>query len=560
MPSEPNLIYHERPGLEIAGDAMTTAQSGVDAYSKATRVFASHMANQKSLGYMHNDVLFATNGPVGAQVRGMAMNALETQNKGASHSTQRALDLSLEGSKMAFFVVDTSGGTDEATDPEIAQRVTASCRIDQDLFLRDESGNVMMGVPLNEDGSVPAFSATSDLQRVQLSSGQDPIATENITFSGVLPADNLTEGENRENVVDVVDSLGVVHQLHIDFTYMGIRTWKVEVRDSNNTPLTQDSGGLSWSSQDVSGTLTEGGCVMHFDEQGHYAGVLPADDTSYATWRTESQELDGSQRMMQFVHDYVRNPPNPSAANAAQVAGLIQACNDFLASTFTASTPEFDGATATIPTTGSTDLTAAQAESATALATHTGDAQTAFTALHNTFDAEQAAPPVYAEEWLGEGAMPVGSAPSSMSVDLSPYRQQGSHYRIVTPQQDGRLIANFEGVDVSDDGVIWLKYQNQASVPAFVLPVISYINNNGLEQRSDNTLIEGPNCGSYTLFQPTIGYASKVRSHSLTQSNVSPEETLMQTQAMITGVETNSILMKMIAQLQDSIITQLAQM
>lgn len=555
MPSEPNLIYHERPTLEIAGNAMTTAQSGMETYSKATSIFASHMANQKSLGYMHSDVLFATNGPVGEQVRGMNLNALSTENKGAANTTQRPLDLALEGSKMAFFLVDTSGGTDDATDPTIAQRVTASCRIDQQLFLRDETGNVMMGIPVNNDGSVPTFGAISDLQRIQLPYGQDPIPTANITASGVLPADGLTEGESRENVVDIVDSLGVVHQIHIDFTYMATRTWKVEVRDSQNTPLTQDSGGLSWSDQTVSGTTTEGGCVMHFDEQGHYAGILPADDTTYTTWRTESQELDGSQRMMQFVHDYVSNPPTPGT-----VTTLIAACNQFLADNFTSGTPEYDGANATVPTTSSGDLTAAEAESATAVTTHTADAHTAFLALDNSFDADSTPPPVYAGEWLGEGAMPVGSASSSINLDLSAYKQQGSQYRIVTPDQDGRLVTNFEGVGVSEDGVIWLKYQNQQAVPTFVLPVISYINNNGLEQQADNTLIEGPNCGSYTLFQPTVGYASRVRGNSLTQSNVSPEETLMQTQAMITGVETNSILAKMLAQLQDTIITQLSQM
>ena len=118
----------------------------------------------------------------------------------------------------------------------------------------------------------------------------------------------------------------------------------------------------------------------------------------------------------------------------------------------------------------------------------------------------------------------VGSVtPLQFTVDFSSIAglaTPGGSSEVVMDSQDGTPAGILEGYRIEEDGRIFGLYSNQTEQVLGQVVVATFVNNEGLIARSDNTFVPGPNSGDATILQPQTGVAGSVISSALEQGNV----------------------------------------
>ncbi len=118
----------------------------------------------------------------------------------------------------------------------------------------------------------------------------------------------------------------------------------------------------------------------------------------------------------------------------------------------------------------------------------------------------------------------VGSAtPLAFTVDLSGLvglaTPDGSS-DVVMSSQDGTPAGIMQGYRIEEDGRIFGLFSNQTEQVLGQVGIATFVNNEGLIARSENTFVAGPNSGDPTIQAPQTGSAGTVVSGSLEQGNV----------------------------------------
>jgi flagellar hook protein FlgE len=336
----------------------------------------------------------------------------------------------------------------------------------------------------------------------------------------------------KSNAVDVFGSLGDVHQLDFAWENVGPRLWKFSVEDSKNTKLTQGAGSAhDWSE----------GIIVGFGPDGKYAGVIDPANTNYAkytSYESAAGQLKGAKEALVFLNEYVAQHP-------AETADQVRTAFTTYIGALAAGDAKTGAQAVSAAVAGSADSAAILSDSETEIGTLQTTVNANLATLESAFVTTSIPPNVYAEKWLDETGNEVGSLPSDMAIDLSAFITTGDMFNVQTPVQDGAASTHLKDIRINSDGILSFEFKDQQSKAAWLLPLINFHNNNGLEQSDKNVLLPQPQCGEYILSSPGDGPLGRVMEKMITKSNVDPQETLMKAHRMAYAADNNATLYKM---------------
>ncbi len=119
-----------------------------------------------------------------------------------------------------------------------------------------------------------------------------------------------------------------------------------------------------------------------------------------------------------------------------------------------------------------------------------------------------------------------GSNTPAISVNYGNYNttegltQFSGSYQINYISQNGASFGNFAGVSVGQDGIVTALFDNGVTKPAFMIPIATLVNPNGLESRTGNVWVETDGSGSPTVRAAGSGGAGLIASAALEASTV----------------------------------------
>lgn len=289
------------------------ALSGVSAAQRDLDVTANNIANVNTVGFKESraefgDVYAASLLSGGKTKVGdgvLTQEVAQQFSQGSLQFTNTALDLAITGN--GFF----------ATTPELSSRDFSFTRagqfkLDQDNFVVNSTGDLLMGFPINDDGTSASVAlSTTEAVRIPDSSGSPQATTE------VAPRFNLPAGDDAVDVdlfdpndpttynaatsITVYDSLGDSHIMTYYFMKDVAETneWVVvsyvddlPLNTSGDTPGTPPTTGDNVAGETSGNTIS--GFRMQFSSGGDFIGIENADGTSVATGDVVSEELSGT--------------------------------------------------------------------------------------------------------------------------------------------------------------------------------------------------------------------------------------------------------------------------
>lgn len=234
--------------------AFSTALSGLSANSTALEVVGNNLANLNTAGYKSSEVLFkdvmADSSRTAAVGSGVAPPYTNRQfAQGSLQSTSGIFDVGIQGG--GLFVLQSPSG-------QALYTRDGSFKIDRSGLLVTATGEMVQGWTA-VNGVVVASGPVSNLSVANLAP-QAPSATTAMTLNANLNA-AAAVGDTFSTAIQVVDSLGVTHNLTEKFTKTAANAWSYDVsipgQDvTGGTPGTQTSlatGSLTFNS---SGNLT----------------------------------------------------------------------------------------------------------------------------------------------------------------------------------------------------------------------------------------------------------------------------------------------------------------
>lgn len=113
-----------------------------------------------------------------------------------------------------------------------------------------------------------------------------------------------------------------------------------------------------------------------------------------------------------------------------------------------------------------------------------------------------------------------GSSLQDMKLDISEFTQFSADFSVAYVQQNGAELGLRTGVSIDDDGFVIASFSNGQSKKLYKLPIATFTNPNGLEQRSGNVYIQSQNSGDYNLREAGTNGAGSISASSLEASNV----------------------------------------
>src|SRR5690606_28584730 len=217
----------------LANISDNISNSGTYGYKRVNTSFESMVINQA-----RGDGFYTAGG-----VRASSSRAID--QRGNLVSTSHPLDIAIAGRGM-LPVLDASSvrAGESATSSNLLMTSTGAFRIDEQGYLRTDSGLVLTGWPANSDGTIPAQSRNSagGLQPIMINASQTAAApTTRINLGVNLPADEAVgdaAGTARKVEVEYFGNLGNSEKMEITFKpdvsgTAGARTnrWTLEFRD-----------------------------------------------------------------------------------------------------------------------------------------------------------------------------------------------------------------------------------------------------------------------------------------------------------------------------------------
>jgi len=183
---------------------------------------------------------------------------------GALIGTQNATDIALSG---RGFIPVTSGMASNRTDgtTPLMLSTTGSFRMDAEGYMRDPSGNILLGWQADRDGNIPTYprDSTAGLQPVRIDESQGNFAqTRAIQMGVVLPATGSLPdagGDPLQMSVEYFNTLGLRGSIDVEFEPVD------PIDDPNEWQMTLTDR----ASGDPLGTFT-----LVFDTSSEQAGTL----------------------------------------------------------------------------------------------------------------------------------------------------------------------------------------------------------------------------------------------------------------------------------------------
>jgi flagellar hook protein FlgE len=108
----------------------------------------------------------------------------------------------------------------------------------------------------------------------------------------------------------------------------------------------------------------------------------------------------------------------------------------------------------------------------------------------------------------------------SIDIDISSLTQSASDFSVGTINQDGAELGLRTGISIDTDGNVVASFSNGLTQNLARVPIATFTNPNGLQERSGNVYIQTSQSGAYNLRQAGEAGAGKIATSSLEASNV----------------------------------------
>jgi flagellar hook protein FlgE len=152
------------------------------------------------------------------------------------------------------------------------------------------------------------------------------------------------------------------------------------------------------------------------------------------------------------------------------------------------------------PTTGGIDKTATQAANAADMAVDSdGNLKIAITGIDWTNDSDST---------------------QTINLNISDLTQYNSDYSVGFVDQNGAELGLRTGVSIDRNGYVVSSFSNGQTRNLYKLPVATFTNPNGLQERTGNVYIQSIESGSYNLREAGSSGAGTIAASSLENSNV----------------------------------------
>lgn len=223
--------------------ALFTGVSALAAQSQSMAMISNNIANVNTVGYkkVGADFTSLVTTSSGAYAPGgvQARTRPTIDSQGVLQQTTGPTDLAISGK--GFFVVRR----DASDQQEVLYSRAGSFSEDRSGFLRNTSGMVLYGWPLDANGAIPASNANiSSLVPVNVSFlGGQTKATSTATLALNLNASQATgaAAPHFKREIKVFDTLGSEQTITMEFTRTATNTWSMDVKDGNGDSLLPDT-------------------------------------------------------------------------------------------------------------------------------------------------------------------------------------------------------------------------------------------------------------------------------------------------------------------------------
>src|SRR4051812_39371843 len=111
-------------------------------------------------------------------------------------------------------------------------------------------------------------------------------------------------------------------------------------------------------------------------------------------------------------------------------------------------------------------------------------------------------------------------AAQDITIDISGMTQSASDYSVGTINQDGAELGLRTGIAIDSDGNVVASFSNGLTQNLARIPIATFTNPNGLQERTGNVYIQTSDSGAYNLRQAGEAGAGKIATSSLEASNV----------------------------------------
>ena len=111
-------------------------------------------------------------------------------------------------------------------------------------------------------------------------------------------------------------------------------------------------------------------------------------------------------------------------------------------------------------------------------------------------------------------------ATQNITIDISGLTQSASDYSVGTINQDGAELGLRTGIAIDTDGNVVASFSNGLTQNLARIPIATFTNPNGLQERSGNVYIQTSQSGAYNLRDAGTAGAGNIATSSLEASNV----------------------------------------
>ena len=211
--------------------SMNAGVAGLRANATRLATISDNIANSATHGYRRATTTFhsmvvgsGVSGQGSYSAGGVRTSTLRLIDQGGSLiGTQNSTDISLSGRGFLPVTTELGAQLQDGTAP-LLLAATGSFRQDANGYLRDASGNTLMGWPASVDGTVPEYprDSASALRPIRIEANQQAFfETTQIKFGVNLPASATlpgASGENRNISVEFFNSLGIPGNIDVTLT------------------------------------------------------------------------------------------------------------------------------------------------------------------------------------------------------------------------------------------------------------------------------------------------------------------------------------------------------
>lgn len=254
----------------------------------ATRLatISDNIANSATYGYKRADVDFSSlvinQRPSVYSAGGVRSTAVRNiSDPGSLISTGRATDLAVNG--IGMLPVTTLNGLNQpAAERDFAMLPTGSFSADANGNVRTESGQVLLGWPIdaNGDAIIGSRASSTSLEPVNIQGGvYSAEATTRIAMGVNLPGDpsQLPPSNTLQFPIEYFNEIGLPQTMDVSFTRNAGGDWTATVNDnSTGTPTQVLTFNVLFNSDGTVGTITPGGGATYSATDGTIDMTLPS--------------------------------------------------------------------------------------------------------------------------------------------------------------------------------------------------------------------------------------------------------------------------------------------